>query len=338
MRNCLWLFLLTCSVAALAEDKPNALVKTEPMRREITVSGLQGYGTLFSDPRLTLNVSQPRSGRVGSLDVSAGQTVRRGHVLFEFETDPNAANGYLQAEAALEMARSGFESMSRLYARQLATNAQLASAKKALKDAKGAFDAQKRLGSGMAREVVKAPFDAVVAGIYASPGDRIQAGKSVLQLARRDGLRARIGIQPEDALKVRPGMKVVLFPVFGKPRKLMGEVSEVNGMIDPQTRLVDVIVDVGGKEAAGLVPGMKVRGTIEIPGASEWSVPRSAVLADGNGAYIFQSDKGFARRVYVTATENGEMTAIRGRFDPRLPVVVLGNYELQDGMKLRENR
>ena len=328
--------LLACSAAAHADGQPSALVETAPIRKEAVTFNLSGYGTAFSDPRSTVNFSLPRSGQIVSMDLIAGQIVRRGATLFKFETDPISANGYAQAESALEMARSTFESTKRLYAQQLTTFAQLAAAKKALKDAESAFKMQNKLGDGTPLEIVKAPFDGVVVGSFASPGDRIQMGKTVLQLAKFDALRVRMGVQPEDAPKIKNGMSVRLFPVYDNTLKLTGVVSDIHGMIDSQTRLVDVIVDLGKTQGQGLVPGIKLRGEIEIQAASEWVVPRSAVLSDEHGAYIFQDDIGRAKRVSVTSTENGGMTAIRGKFDPGLPVIVLGNYELQDGIRLRE--
>ena len=337
MRSWLGSFLLICSFAAHGEDQPSALVKTEPMHRESLTFTLSGYGTLSSDPASAVDIDRPRSGQITRLDVTAGQIVKKGTALFRFETDPVAASGYARAESAVEFARREHDRMNRLYEQRLATNSQLAAARKALEDAESALRAQKSLGTEMAVEDVKAPFDAVVTGIDAHPGDRVQAGKAVLQLARRDALLARIGIQPEDAAKAQPGMKVRLFPVFDHSRILSGVVGEVHGLLDPQTHLVDVLVRVDRAQMAGLVPGMKLRGEIEIQGQEGWVVPRSAVLTDEKGAYIFQDENGIARRVAVAATENGRMTAIQGKFDPRLPVVVLGNYELRDGMKLRVN-
>jgi hypothetical protein len=61
------------------------------------------------------------------------------------------------------------------------------------------------------------------------------------------------------------------------------------------------------------------------------------VLTDARGAYVFQVAAGKARRVDVTpGTESAGLVAISGALDPALPVVVLGNYELQDGMPVRE--
>jgi hypothetical protein len=61
------------------------------------------------------------------------------------------------------------------------------------------------------------------------------------------------------------------------------------------------------------------------------------VLTDAGGAYIFQVSGGKARRVNVVqGAESQGMIPISGPLDAKLPIVVLGNYELQDGMSVRE--
>jgi hypothetical protein len=85
------------------------------------------------------------------------------------------------------------------------------------------------------------------------------------------------------------------------------------------------------------VPGMRVKGAIQVGEHKAWAVQRQAVLTDDQGAYIFQVSQGRARRVNVSKGEESQgLVAISGAMDTNLPVVVLGNYELQDGMKVRE--
>jgi hypothetical protein len=84
---------------------------------------------------------------------------------------------------------------------------------------------------------------------------------------------------------------------------------------------------------------MQVRGTIALDSKESWVVPRSAVLRDEQGSFLFQVRDGHARRVPVTvAIESGNTVAVSGALDSSLKVVVSGNYELQDGMTVRETK
>jgi hypothetical protein len=144
----------------------------------------------------------------------------------------------------------------------------------------------------------------------------------------------RLGIEPEDAARIAPGMLVRVDSVFDARHSVEAKVAQVHGMVDPQTQLVDVVVPL---REGGFIPGMRVRGVITLDRAETWAVPRSAVLRDDQGAYIFQVVHGHARRVAVrVGAETDRLTGIEGDFDSALPVVILGNYELIDGMAVRE--
>jgi membrane fusion protein, multidrug efflux system len=205
-----------------------------------------------------------------------------------------------------------------------------------LQDAESTLAAQRKLGAGVNKQIVKAPFNALVAAINVQQGDRIQPGATVMQLARSGALRVLLGVEPEDVGRVRVGMPIRLASVFGSGKTVDAAVSQVFGVINPQTRLVDVAARLTGT-TNGLLPGMQVRGLIDLGGKEYWVVPRSAVLQDGQGSYLFQVQGGHAKRVDVTVeVESGATVAVSGVLDGNLKVVVLGNYELTDGMPLRE--
>ena len=320
---------------AAAADSSSVLVRTEPLRRHAIKETLVGYGTLAPEVGGTINLNLPRPGRISALEVSPGQVVKKGARLLEFRTAAGAALGYRQAENALAFARSELARSEQLVAQKLATASQLAAARKAVADAEAALAAQRRLGTGTGIELVKAPYDGVVLSIGAAPGDRIAAGTAVLKLARLSGLRVLLGIEPSDSFAVRAGMPVHLTPVFDAERSVDAKVAAVHGMVDPQTQLVNVVVRI---ESGNLLPGMRVKGEITLARRTGWAVPRSAVLRDGSGSYLFQVKDGVARRVAVQVESDGdERLGIRGAgLDPALKVVVQGNYELSDGMAVRE--
>jgi len=324
------------AASAAAGDEPSVLVRTESLRKQTISETLTVYGTVMPATGATENVSFPRPVQIARLLVAPGQVVKRGEPLLELATEATAAAAYRQAESAEMFARGELKRMDDLAAQQLATRSQVAAARKALQDAQAALAAQRQLGTGLNSQTVKAPFDALVATISAQQGDRIQPGTTIMQLGRSGALRALLGVEPEDASRVRVGMPIRLASVFGSGKTVNAKVSQVFGAINPQTRLVDVAARLAGP-TDGLLPGMQVRGLIDLGGQEYWAVSRSAVLRDGRGAYLFQVQDGHAKRVDVTVGgESGGAVAISGAVDSRLKVVVLGNYELKDGMVVRE--
>ncbi len=328
------ILLLLCAAPLAHAAEQSALVETTAMERRTLAETLVGYGRVSLDVGSTVNVNLPRPGQVTRLLVTAGEVVSRGAPLLEFDTGASAALAYRQAENALALAHEDLARTEQLAAQRLATQSQLAAARKSLADAQAALAAQRARGAQRGSERVEAPFDGIVVAIPAAQGDRLAAGATVLKLARRSGLLVRLGIEPEDAPRVAPGMPVRMGSVFDSRRTVDARVAQVHGMVNPQTQLVDVVVRL---RDGGLIAGMRVRGVITLDQAETWTVPRSAVLRDVRGAYIFQVQEGHARRIAVRiGAETDRLTGIEGDFDPTLPVVVLGNYELADGMAVRK--
>ena len=339
---CAWLVLLVggCCQSTPDDAMPQAeaatsvLVQTIPAKRRNLTETLTLYGEITQDVGASENVSFARPVLISRLLVTAGEHVRAGQPLLEVATDPAAASAYKQAQSAMELARRELASQQELANERLATNAQLAAARKALADAESELAAQRQIGAAPGAQTVRATHDAVVASLSAQQGDRVQPGTAVLQLSRSGAQRALLGAEPEDVNRLSPGMPVRLTPVFGGDA-VPASISQVFGVINPQTRLVDVAVRIDG-ERAQMLAGVKVRGEVTLTAPEVWVVPRSAVLADDHGSYIFQVAGGHAKRVRVTIqVENGESQGIAGAIDPKLPIVTSGNYELDDGMAVR---
>lgn len=324
--------------AAPEANTPSVLIKSELPRKQIMAETLTAYGSVTPSTGATENISFPRAGQITRLFVVAGQMVKRGQVLLEFSTDPNAEALYHQAETTEVFARSELKRVEDLVARRLATQSLLAATRKAWQDAQANLAAQKNIGGGMTTQQIKAAFDGVVSLLSAQQGDRVLAGIPVLQLSKGGKLRATLGIEPEDIARLRVGMPVLIFSVFGNQPGVAAKLMQIHGVINPLTRLVDVDIELQAPPI-GLLPGMQVRGTVTLASKEFWVVARSAVLRDEQGGFLFQVRDGLARRVAVTvAIENNDHVAVSGALDSALQVVVSGNYELQDGMTVRESK
>ena len=329
--------ILVSVTGYLRAEEASVLVNMVPLQQKQVAITLTGYGVITTDPRNTTSVSLMRATRIARILVTQGEIVRAGTPLLDVVTDPTDQLNYRQASTAVDYARQELQRVETMVSQRLATQSQLAAARKSLSDAEAQLQAQNRIGANSIKERIKAPFGGTVTGIYVKEGDRVPAGSPFVQIARASVLRAELGVEPEDCARVRKGMNVLLTPVFGGSRSLKGTVSEIHGVINPQTRLVDVIVSLNGKNSSSVLPGTQVRGVIQLARQSGWIVPRQAVLNDNGSEYIYQVDKGIAHRVNVVSSkaENG-LLLIRGKVNPHLKVVAVGNYELQDGMTVRE--
>jgi RND family efflux transporter MFP subunit len=315
---------------------PSVLIETAAPREQVLKRTVQGYGIVATSEDAVIGVSFLHPGQISRLRVRPGEVVKASEVLLELSTDPSATLGYQTAVAALDFAKRDLARTKTLLAQHLATNAQLAAAQKAVEDAIAAVEVHRKLGNDRNTEVITAPFNGYVTALTVALGDRVQPNTTVLKLAPTDRVQVTVGLQPEDAARVQAGMAAEVVPVFTPDSRLSGVVRGATGTINPATKRVDVWVELAAAEQE-LVPGTAVSVEIVLEQHIGWVVPRDAVLRDGKGDYIFQVTGSKAERVPVkTGIETDKYTEIIGRIDTRRPIVTVGNYELQDGMAVRE--
>jgi hypothetical protein len=179
---------------------------------------------------------------------------------------------------------------------------------------------------------MKAPFDGVVVGVPVAAGDMVAAGAPMITVARQGGLVVTAGFDPAVAQRVRTGQPASLEGLAGG-QKLQGQVVRVSSALNPLTRLVDADIAASG---AGPVLGDSFRATVTVGQVSGWLAPHAAVLSDGLGDYLFQVAGGKARRVNVRVTGmSGDTDVVQGPLDPRLPLVIEGAAQLEDGAPVR---
>lgn len=336
----LWML---CGVA-FGQNQPVALVKTIATHRAMIAPTLTAYGSVTFAQDSQTDISLPYPAQISRLKVGAGQAVKRGDPLFTATADPGAVLSYKQAQNAVTLAHGELQRTLALFTQRLATQSQLSSAEKALADAEQALAAQRQLGADPGERAVRAPFDGIVTRLAAAQGDRVAAGGVILQLGRANAIattRVTLGIDPASLPSVHAGAPVTLTSLASAAnapgRATSGRVRGVHAVINAQTRMVDVQVDVQPGSGTPLIPGEPVQGIISVQGAEHWVVPRSAVLRDGQGDYVFQIDQGHAHRIPVQVrVDNGEQLGIDGPLQPAQTLVVQGNYELTDGMSVRE--
>jgi membrane fusion protein (multidrug efflux system) len=318
-------------------DDAVALVKSAPARQETLPITLTAFGEVGTGKPEAL--SFPLAGQLARLAVLPGQQLHRGDLIAALASDPNAQAAYQQAVTALGFAQRELKRNRDLLSLQLATQAQVDAADKQLKDAQATLAAQTRLGGAHDAAELRTPFDAVVTAVSVAQGDRVQAGATIAQLGRTQNLRVQLEIEPAQSTQVRVGMPVTITAVQDASRSTRAAITEVQRMVDPKTLLVNALVALPADKQDGLIAGMRVQANIELGKRSAWSVPRQAVLSDDKGAYLYQVANGKAVRVGVTKlVESGQVYGVAGALDPARPVVVLGNYELQDGMAVKEDR
>ena len=332
MRTILVAAAIAVGFSALAGAQPSVLVRTQMPKWGSLPNTIVTHGSAAPVATATETLSVQQSGQVAAILVRPGALVHAGDNLIQFTTSPTVISTYQQALAALELARTQQTHIAQMAEHQLATLDQVAQAEAAVKTAEATLDAIRRDGADRANIVVKAPFDGLIASIAVAQGDRVAPGVTLLTIARSNGLIVTVGVEPRDRQQVKIGQSAELESLLSGD-KLQGRVIRLGSMLNPQTRLIDA--DVAVREGT-VLSGDAFRATIAVAQTQGWLVPHDAVLIDNAGAYVFQVSAAKAVRVAVRVALTANTTdVVTGPLDARLPLVIQGNYQLQNGSLVR---
>lgn len=328
--------LLPPAFAADAQDadreEPSALVQTAVVKRGALPRVVIAYGMAKADPAAQASVVAKISAWVAAVHVRAGQAVAKNAPLVELTPTPSTRAAYAAALSARRTAADALSRTKALVTDLLATGQQLAQAEKADSDARAELDALQAQGAA-GPNLLRAPFAAVVTAVSAAPNSIVSEGAVLVELARPTGLVLAAGVVPAQAASIEPGDEV-LIEALGRSAAIKSRVALRGASVDAASGLVPVDVAL---PAGAMLPGETARASITVGEAQGFVVPHAAILVNERGdAYVVQAVRGLAKIVPVTilATAGAE-DAVDGPLDTAAPLVVAGNHQLQDGMKVR---
>ncbi|MEJ0092837.1 MAG: efflux RND transporter periplasmic adaptor subunit [Methylocella sp.] len=325
--------LLALSRAIQAAEESSVLIITMTPQRGSLPDIVIGYGTAGPALDSSMTISLQIQGRVTRFFVTPGEAVQARQPLLDFAVSQSTLGNYQQAQTALSIARINSARLQQLVQQQLATKDQLTQADKAVADAQTNLDTLTRSGANKPNFAIEAPFEGIVSAISIAQGDTVAQGAPMMTLMRADGLVVSVGIEPAQRLRLKLGDPVRLEPLTSGGEPSDGTVARINGLLNPRTHLVDAEISSGGK----LLPGAAFRASITVGHFEGFVVPRDAVLTDAQGEAVYQVAAAKARRVGVTVVgSNARQSVVTGAINPTLPIVVEGNYQLSDGIAVRE--
>lgn len=319
--------------AAPTEQTPTVIVQLTKLKKGSLPRVLTAFGRVEPGPSARQTIQAPLAAVVDQVYVKAGEEVAADAPLVRLGPSPATAASFSQAESALRVARETERRTRSLLAQHLATAQQLADAGKAVSDAQSSLDALRAEGAS-SPQVVKAPGPAIVTAVSTSLGAIVTSGTALLDLARPGSLLLRVGLTPEQAATVQPGNKARITPL-GASVVIDGHVLLRGSMIDAQTGLVPV--DITLPASGGPLPGEMAEAAITTGQVDGYVVPHAAVLVDPKGdTYLVEAKDDVAHRVPVRVLlAAGDRDVVAGALDGTASLVLAGNYQLEDGMRVR---
>lgn len=264
----------------------------------LVVGNLIGAATVDVAPRVT--------GRLETISVKLGDTVRRGQVLAKVEDQElqqqvrQAQASYQVAEATirqrradLNLAKANLDRSKSLVDRELlpqqshddtesrhqAALAQLDLAVAQFEQARARLD---ELKITLANTSIPSPVDGFVGKRYVDPGAFVGTNSPVVSVVDIRTVRLVANLVERDVRQVRAGTPAVVEVDAYPGEKFTGSVSRIAPVFDPSTRTAEMEVEVPNP-GFRLKPGMyaRVQLTVETRGDA-LTVPRNAIV-DANG-------------------------------------------------------
>lgn len=310
----------------------SALVQVTALKKGSVPAIVTLYGSAQASSGARQTIMAPASARVAAVDVRVGETVAPGAPILELAPTPGSAASYEQAKSALNVAERSVARTRSLLAQHLATAQQLSEAQKAEADARATLRALESQGAGR-QLTVRAQFAATVTAVSVSVGTLVNEGTALLDLVRPRALVMQAGAVPDMARTISVGDDARITPI-GSARSLQGKVLMRGAVVDAATGLVPIEISI---PANSMLPGEQAVAAVSSGRVQGYLVPHEAVLLNDEGnPYVVQVIEGAARQVEVRVLGMvGDQDAIAGNLTASAPVVLSGNYQLENGMKVR---
>jgi RND family efflux transporter MFP subunit len=310
---------------------PTPTVQTAPITQGRIDRTIVAYGVVAAQPADVSVLSVGFESRVKKVLVVPGQRLDSAGPVIDLEPSPDTQLQLLQAKAALDAAKKDNELTGDRFSHQLATNEDLSQSEQNLQISQLKLDSMQKQGAGGDRELRSA---GLVSKVDVQEGQIVPAGAALVELTGQGKLQVALGVEPSDSGSLHAGDSVSLRMVNADGSPVVGKILMIAQRVNPDTRLVDVLVSIPPDSAMPL--DTYVRGEIILPGSQGLVVPRSAVLPADEGYSLFTVEQGKAVEHDVTLlAHNDDSFEIAGEgLSVGQPVVVTGNMELETGMSV----
>ncbi|HSB64042.1 MAG TPA: efflux RND transporter periplasmic adaptor subunit [Thermoanaerobaculia bacterium] len=346
---------LTVAVFAGCSGKGSGSAATAPPKMAVEAAAVS-VGTLRQtiavvgtlEPKWQAEVKAEYSGVVAEVVVPEWTRVRKGDILLRFdarEAEAVAASARassLQADVAAARATRERERTEKLKEAGLATQQQVDEARTAADAAQataGAARAQKDVAeTRLAKTVLRAPLDGVVASRSVNPGDFVQnmgSDNTMFRIVDNRLLDLAVAVPSSKLSEVRVGQSLTFGTDAVPGRTFEGRVRFVNPAADAASRTVKVFVEVPNADGA-LRSGLFVKGEI-VTGerANVLTAPRAAILSwdlAQRQAVLYALEGETARkRTVTTGATSGDQVEIVSGLAKGDRVVTRGGFNLRDG-------
>lgn len=270
-------------------------------------------------------------GEVTRVNVTLGQKVSKGTVLFELDKT-QAATAYNQAKANYQDAQINLNRMETLYKEGAISLQQYEQAKTAYTISKESYNAA---SDGLSNYVVSSPIDGYITSVNIDVGTVASQAVAAVTVANIDKLEINTSISENMINKIAVGDKVQVLVSSVSDIPFSGTVTALSPAPPAGTLTYPMKVSIDNKDLT-IKPGMfaevivtsdRTEGVVTVPSASVLIRSGKPIVAviDNNGELVF--------RDVVVGVDNGEFVEIKSGVQAGETVVIEGQHYLEEDSK-----
>lgn len=321
--------------AIVLSGKSAAFVRTETVGAAKLEHSRSLVARVSFDERHWAKMGPPVGGRVASVNVITGDSVKAGTVLLTLHA-PDIATSQAQvaqARSARLLAEKNAARAAMLLKDGAGSEAELQQAEAALVQAQNeeqrAIASLAAIGGAQGSSVyaLRSPIAGTVVERNAAVGMQVHADQDapLVTVADLSTVWVLADVYEQDLARVKVGDAATV-QVFAYPgRRFEGKISHISGLVDPQTRAARARIELPNADRA-LRPGMFAR--VEVKGLGEGAadVPTSAILARRDQFFVFAKnpDGSYVQREVEIGDQRGQHTTVLSGVRPGDEVVTEG--------------
>ncbi|HET8855635.1 MAG TPA: efflux RND transporter periplasmic adaptor subunit [Salinimicrobium sp.] len=316
--------------AMLTQNQFEALGMEIDTLKQRTMSGyVEANGELEVPPQNEASVTAVLGANVSEIMVIEGEQVREDQIL-AYITHPDIIDvqtDFLNAANQLNFQEKEFKRHQKLYEAGVGSGESFQRAEAAYKSAQGLVNglkAQLRLlnlnpevilkGNIYQRIPVLSPISGAISEVNVKTGQFVQPQKSMFEIVNTDHVHADLMVFEEDVSEIEVGQEVNLSVGSSPGIKLKASILSISKTFEEDPKAVHVHAEIENKPE-NLIPGMYVRGRINVDNSETTALPESAINRDGETFFVFKAEPegeawSFKPVEVITGTSDGDWVEV----------------------------
>jgi len=295
---------------------------------------MSGYvaanGTLEVPPQHEANITALTGANVASIEVIEGDGVKKNQTV-AYLSHPSIIqiqSDYLNAYSNSQFLKQEYERQKRLYEAGVASgmNYQKATADYQSSTAMvNGLEAQLRQyninvkgvrnGTIYQRVALRSPIAGVVEKVFIKTGQYVEPQTNLMEIVDTDHVHADLMVFEKDVNKVKKGQKVRFSIQSRTGKELEAIIYSVSQTFEQDPKAVHVHAEIENKKGS-LIPGMYIKGKIEVDNEQTTALPESAIITEGGKDYVFKAQRegnawSFMPVEVTTGDKDGDWVAVR---------------------------